>query len=182
VAVGSTAGYGSLTLSPLPAASSGSQTVTLTSTAPTGLTVTFSSDTVKLTTDAKSNVKMTITSSQSMTPGDYKVKIGGTYGTNSKTADITVRVVQYLVLQQGNNFSPGSLSVKQGSIVYWINMDTPGGGDAEIHNVIFSAGSSAHGPDMALFDTYSFTFTATGNYAYFCSYHPGMGGTVTVTA
>jgi plastocyanin len=30
-------------------------------------------------------------------------------------------------------------------------------------------------------DKYSFTFTAPGSYQYFCSLHPYMQGTVTVT-
>jgi plastocyanin len=180
--VGSTVTYASLTFGPLPAASSGTETITLNSTAPTGLTVKLASNQVKLTTDVKAFVGMTITSDQSMTPGDYKITIGAQYGTSSKTSVITVKVVQYLILESGNSFSPSTLAVKQGSTVYWINMDSPGGGDPEIHDVVFSSGSSVHSPDMAQYDSFSTTFTAPGTYAYFCAFHPGMKGTITVSA
>ena len=46
----------------------------------------------------------------------------------------------------------------------------------------FSSGSTAHSADLAQYDSYSYTFTSAGAYAYFCAYHPGMKGTVTVTA
>jgi plastocyanin len=173
--------YPSLTFQPLPAASSGSETLTLNGTAPAGLTLKFSKDTVKLTTDVSASVVMMINSSQSLAPGDYKVTVAVTYGTSSKTQDITVRVVKYLILESGNGFNPSSLTVKQGSTVYWINMDTPGV-DPEIHNVVFSSGTTATSPDMMQYATYSYTFTAAETYAYHCVYHPGMTGTITVTA
>jgi plastocyanin len=182
---GSNATYANLTLQPLPAASSGSETVALSSTAPPGLALTLSTNSVMLTTDAKAFVGMTITSSQSMTPGDYKVTVGATYGTSSKTSDITVRVVQYLILGQGNAYTPSTFTVNQGSTVYWINLDSPGGpgGDPEIHSVVFSSGSSAHSADLAQYDSYSYTFTTPGTYAYYCGFHPSsMHGTITVTS
>jgi plastocyanin len=174
--------YPSLTLAPLPAASSGSETVTLDSTVPTGLALTFSPNSVKLTTDIRASVGMTITSSQSVTPGDYKITVTAHYGTSSKTYDFTVKVVQYLVLLQGNNFNPPALTVKQGTTVYWVNTDAPAGNDNEIHNVVFSSGSSAHSQDLMQYDYFSYTFTTPAAYSYFCSYHAGMRGTVTVTA
>jgi len=63
-----------------------------------------------------------------------------------------------------------------------INLDTPGGGDPGIHNVVFSSGSTSKSPDMQQFSTFSYSFTTPGTYDYFCAYHPGMKGTVTVTA
>jgi len=127
-------------------------------------------------------VQLSINASQSLTPGDYKIKVGAAYGGNYKTYDIPVKVVQYLVFEQSNAFSPSSITLKQGATVYWINLDTPGGGDAEIHNVVFSSGSTAQSPNMAQYDTFSFTFSSPGAYAYFCAFHPGMKATVTVTA
>jgi plastocyanin len=117
-----------------------------------------------------------------MTPGDYKIKVVATYGTSQKTFDIPIKVVQYLILEVSNSFSPGSITVKQGTTVYWINLDTPGGGETGIHNVVFSSGSTAQSPNMEHLNTFSFAFTAPGTYSYFCAYHPGMKGTVTVTA
>jgi plastocyanin len=156
--------------------------ISLNSTAPAGLSVKFFKNTVSLSTDFKASVQMSIGASQTLAPGDYKVTVGAHYGTTSKSYDFTVKVVQYLVSLQGNNFSPGALPVKAGTTVWWINMDAPAGGDPEIHNVVFSAGSTAHSADLAQYDSYSYTFTTAGAYAYFCAYHPGMKGTVTVTA
>lgn len=180
VSVGSTVTYPSLILQPLPAASSGSETVTLNSTVPSGLTLTLSSNSVKLTTDAKASVGMTITSSQNVKLGNYPITVGAKYGTSSKTYDLTVKVVQYLVVLQSNNFSPSTLTVIQGSTVFWMNLDSPVGGDPEIHNVVFSSGPTAHSSDMATYNTYSYTFTDLGTYSYFCVYHTGMKGTITV--
>ena len=174
--------YPSLQLSALPAAASGSETITLNGTAPTGLTIKFIPNSVKLSTDGKSAVGLTINASQSMTPGDYKIHIGTSYSGTSKTTDITVRVVQYLILEQGNAFGPSTLTVKQGSTVWWINLDSPGGGDAEIHNVVFPSGSPAKSNDMARLDAFSATFATPGTYSFFCAFHPGMTGTITVTA
>jgi plastocyanin len=182
VANGSSATYPNLTFGPLPAAQSGSETISLNTTVPSGLTVKFFKNSLSLSTDFKSSIQMTIGTAPSLAPGDYKVTVVAHYGTNSKSFDFTVKVVQYLVSLQGNNFSPGALTLKTGSIVWWINMDAPAGGDPEIHNVVFSSGSTAHSPDMAQYDSYSQTFTTAGAYAYFCAYHPGMKGTVTVTA
>ena len=180
--MGTNQSYPSLTFGPLPAAQSGTETVTLNSTVPAGLTLKLFKNSVSISTDFKSSVQMTLGASQTLAPGDYKVTVGAHYGTSSKSYDFTVRVVQYLVTMSGNNFSPGALTVKPGTTVYWINMDSPGGGDPEIHDVVFSSGATAHGPDMAQYDNFSYAFTTPGAYAYFCAYHPGMKGTVTVTA
>jgi plastocyanin len=181
--VKSNATYPQLTFSPLPAASSGSETITLNATAPAGLTVVLSSNTVKLDTANQASLGITIGAGQSMDPGDYKVTIGYHYGGVSKTTNINVKVVQYLVLESINSFSPSSLTVNQGSTVYWINLDSPSRFDREIHNVVFISGdTNVKSSDMAQFQTFSHTFTAPGTYSYVCSYHPpGMKGVVNVT-
>jgi plastocyanin len=69
-------------------------------------------------------------------------------------------------------FSPAALTVKVGTTVTWKNQD-------DIPHTIVSAGkfkSKALDTD----DSYSFTFTATGDYTYFCSLHPHMTGTIKV--
>ena len=78
-----------------------------------------------------------------------------------------------------NKFKPQTVTVRIGDTVRWENPD-PG-----FHNVVsddgttFSSGSPAVGPW-----TYSFTFTAAGNFGYYCEVHgaPGFGmfGTVVV--
>ena len=69
-------------------------------------------------------------------------------------------------------FSPASLTVKVGDTVTWTNRD-------DIPHALVSAGkfrSKALDTD----DSFSFTFTAAGNYPYFCSLHPHMTGTIKV--
>ena len=69
-------------------------------------------------------------------------------------------------------FAPAALTVKVGTTVTWKNHD-------DIPHTIVSAGkfrSKALDTD----DSYSFTFTAAGDYTYFCSLHPHMTGTIKV--
>jgi plastocyanin len=69
-------------------------------------------------------------------------------------------------------FSPAELKVKVGDTVTWSNHD-------DIPHTVVSAGkfrSKALDTD----GTFSFTFTAAGEYKYFCSLHPHMTGTIKV--
>jgi amicyanin len=69
-------------------------------------------------------------------------------------------------------FSPAELKVKVGDTVTWTNHD-------DIPHTVVSAGkfrSKALDTD----NTYSFTFTAAGDYKYFCSLHPHMTGMIKV--
>jgi plastocyanin len=69
-------------------------------------------------------------------------------------------------------FSPAELTVKVGTTVTWKNQD-------DIPHTVVSAGkfkSQALDTD----DSYAFTFTAAGDYAYFCSLHPHMTGKIKV--
>ena len=73
-------------------------------------------------------------------------------------------------------FTPSSLSVPVGSTVTWQWTST-----GILHDVIFEDGQES--PDQQS-GTYARTFSATGDYAYICSFHVGQGmsGTVSVTA
>jgi len=69
-------------------------------------------------------------------------------------------------------FQPAELTVKVGTTVTWTNRD-------DIPHLVVSAGkfrSKALDTD----DKFSFTFTAAGDYKYFCSLHPHMTGTIKV--
>jgi plastocyanin len=70
------------------------------------------------------------------------------------------------------NFTPPALVVAPGTTVIWITDDTP-------HNVREKDGkfkSAALDAD----DTFSQTFSAPGEYEYFCSIHPRMVGKIVV--
>lgn len=69
-------------------------------------------------------------------------------------------------------FNPPELKVKLGDTVTWTNHD-------DIPHTVVSAGkfrSKALDSD----DSFSFTFTAAGDYKYFCSLHPHMTGLIKV--
>ncbi|MDE2068963.1 MAG: cupredoxin family copper-binding protein [Bradyrhizobium sp.] len=69
-------------------------------------------------------------------------------------------------------FAPAQLKVKVGDTVTWSNHD-------DIPHTVVSAGKF-RSKAMDTDDTFSFTFTAAGEYPYFCSLHPHMTGTIKV--
>jgi len=69
-------------------------------------------------------------------------------------------------------FSPSELKVKVGDTVTWSNHD-------DIPHTVVSAGKF-RSKAMDTDGTFSFTFTAAGEYKYFCSLHPHMTGTIKV--
>jgi plastocyanin len=71
-------------------------------------------------------------------------------------------------------YSPKDLAVGAGTSVTWNNHD------ADAHTVTQSGGSSLKSRSFGKDQTFSHTFTAPGRYAYVCSLHPQMKGTVTV--
>ena len=73
------------------------------------------------------------------------------------------------------NFAPAALTVKAGTTVVWTNNDT------EAHSVNFMT-SGINSNVLNQHDQFTYTFTVPGTYAYICSIHPFMHGSVTVTA
>jgi plastocyanin len=69
-------------------------------------------------------------------------------------------------------FSPAELTVKVGTTVTWKNHD-------DIPHAVVSAGKF-RSKTLDTDDSFSFTFTAAGEYKYFCSLHPHMTGTIKV--
>jgi plastocyanin len=69
-------------------------------------------------------------------------------------------------------FAPAELKVKVGDTVTWSNHD-------DIPHTVVSAGKF-RSKAMDTDGTFSFTFTAAGEYKYFCSLHPHMTGTIKV--
>ncbi|MEA2243458.1 MAG: hypothetical protein QOD24_3014, partial [Solirubrobacteraceae bacterium] len=68
-------------------------------------------------------------------------------------------------------FAPKTLTVPVGTTVTWKNHD----GDA--HTV---TGAGLKSKSFGMDATYSYTFTKAGTFAYVCSLHPQMKGTVVV--
>ena len=69
-------------------------------------------------------------------------------------------------------FEPAQLTVKVGTTVTWTNHD-------DIPHTVVSAGKF-RSKTMDTEDSFSFTFTAAGDYKYFCSLHPHMTGMIKV--
>jgi plastocyanin len=69
-------------------------------------------------------------------------------------------------------FAPKELTVKVGTVVTWKNRD-------DIPHTVVSAGKF-RSKTMDTDDSFAFTFTAAGEYKYFCSLHPHMTGVVKV--
>jgi plastocyanin len=90
-----------------------------------------------------------------------------THADDATTADI----IQF-------GFEPAALQVAAGTTVTWTNHD------AIIHSVTSGSPDAPEGAfDSGFFDqdgTFSFTFTDSGDYTYFCMRHNFMRGTVSV--
>lgn len=90
--------------------------------------------------------------------------------THSRSVDITIRDM---------SFSPSRIKIAKGTKVTWTNKDTVG------HNVVASVPSSSGGlpANSSLFgkgETFSHTFNSIGVFAYHCTPHPFMKGSVEV--
>jgi len=75
----------------------------------------------------------------------------------------------------GFAFKPASLNVSTSTTVTWTN------NDSVTHTVTSDTGAFSSG-DLSSGQTYSYTFNQAGTFAYHCSIHTYMHGTVTVTA
>src|SRR5437764_808947 len=73
-------------------------------------------------------------------------------------------------------FGPAALTVRPGTTVTWVN------GDDIPHTVVADDRKAFRSKVLDSDDSFSFTFTAPGTYAYFCSIHPHMTGKVVVKA
>lgn len=73
-------------------------------------------------------------------------------------------------------FTPASITVKKGTTVTWTNKD------GVEHDVVETDGKTGPKSDLlANGKSYSFTYDTVGTFAYHCSVHPSMTGTVIVT-
>ena len=72
---------------------------------------------------------------------------------------------------QNFSFNPSSLTVKAGTTVTWTNKDSA------THTV---TGSGWESGELPTGTTYSHKFDTAGTYAYHCSIHPSMTGTIIV--
>ncbi|WP_406510473.1 plastocyanin/azurin family copper-binding protein [Streptomyces sp. NBC_00212] len=77
---------------------------------------------------------------------------------------------------KGFAFAPAALVVQAGTTVTWTNRD------ADAHTVTSQGtGGPLKSAALSTGQSYSYTFTTPGTYAYLCTIHPFMTATVTVT-
>jgi plastocyanin len=81
--------------------------------------------------------------------------------------DTTVKIDNF-------TFEPAQLTVKPGTTVTWINED-------DIPHTVVATNKTFRSKALDTDDKFSFTFTTAGTYEYFCSLHPHMKATVTVS-
>ena len=92
--------------------------------------------------------------------------------TDAKTTDAKATEAGTEVHIDNFTFAPAQLTVKVGTTVTWTNRD-------DIPHTVVSAGKF-RSKTMDTDGSFSFTFTAAGEYKYFCSLHPHMTGMVKV--
>ncbi|MBI4789024.1 MAG: LysM peptidoglycan-binding domain-containing protein [Chloroflexi bacterium] len=86
--------------------------------------------------------------------------------------------IPYPVVLRNLQFAPNPMTIRQGSTVTWLNIDT----------VQHTVTSGTPGVPSGLFDSgtlnqsqwFSYTFTSTGTFPYYCRNHSAMTGTITV--
>ena len=83
----------------------------------------------------------------------------------ARAEDVAVHIDNFV-------FEPAQLTVTVGQTVTWTNRD-------DIPHTVACAGKF-RSKTMDTDGTFSFTFTAPGEYKYFCSLHPHMTGAVKV--
>jgi len=148
--------------------------------APSGLAARFSQSELILGANHSAN-SLQLASSKAASPGNYQLTIVAQGGGSNYSAALTVQVVKYLVVTIGTSFIPQSLTVDQGGIVTWLRLNgvlSPS--DDGSHDVDFSSGIATVSPTLGQYQSWSYQFNETGNYSYYCKYHPFMTGNINV--
>lgn len=81
------------------------------------------------------------------------------------------KVEANIVTIENFSFNPGSLTVKQGTKVTWINKDSA---PHKIKSDTFNSSNLNQG------DKFEFTFDKKGSFDYVCGIHPSMSGKIVV--
>jgi plastocyanin len=81
------------------------------------------------------------------------------------------------VEMEGYAYSPRSLTVQRGDSVTWMNHD-----EAPHDSKTTSGPASFHSPLLNKGESWSHTFNTAGTYSYYCTVHPDMKASITVSA
>lgn len=122
---------------------------------------------------ARSNDSNKITQTSSSTPNTQKPTASNNQPENSNISE-AVAVQQVKIADMA--FSPAQITIKKGTKVTWTNSDSVS------HDIKEKDGKTGpNSPVLSQGQSYSFTYNAPGTYNYYCSIHPQMAGSVTVT-
>lgn len=93
----------------------------------------------------------------------------------SLAAPLTATAAEAVLVRIDNfTFNPPVITVPRGTMVTWLNAD-------DIPHKVAGNDRPWKSPVLDTDERFSFTFADPGTYAYFCSLHPHMTGTVVVT-
>jgi len=97
----------------------------------------------------------------------------------SPTPTLTSKVVTAKIIETNGvySFQPGTLSIKAGTQVEWLNTS-----DAAHTVTSDTAGVFGSPGNLTQNQTFKFTFTSAGTFPYHCNIHPYMKATITVTS
>jgi plastocyanin len=150
--------------------------------APQGLTAAMSPSNVTLT-GAEAQATLQVSSSSTLVPGNYQLVLEATSGGSTYSENATIQVLKYLVVTIGTSFVPQNLTITQGSSVTWLRLNGAiSQYDNGAHDVDFSTGISLVSPTLDQYQSWSMSFNQTGDYMYYCKYHPFMLGQIIVTS
>jgi plastocyanin len=97
------------------------------------------------------------------------------FGTSQKTYVASAQEKMSMMEVKIDNFSfgPATLTVPAGTTVTWTNRD-------DIPHTVVSTDGVFKSKVLDTDDKFSYTFSKTGTYPYFCSIHPKMTGKIVV--
>lgn len=155
-------------------------TLTLAAAAPPGITVTV--DPSQFTVGTSAAPVASIRVDPGTVPGTYGVNVTASGGGETYTSALTLQVVTFLVVTVGTQFVPENMTVPVNSTVYWMRLNGPiSQYDNGQHNVVFLNDSLPSSPALQQWESYSYQFTAVGDYPYYCTFHPWQKGDILVT-
>ena len=93
------------------------------------------------------------------------------HSTRAKSEDVKTAITEVKV--DNFSFGPATLTVPSNTTVTWVNRD-------DVPHVIASDEGKFKSKALDTDEKYSFTFTKTGTYSYYCSIHPKMVGKIVV--
>lgn len=102
------------------------------------------------------------------------IVVSGGEGTPAATPQASPAVTDNAVRIFNLEYTPAVIEVPVGTDVIWTN-------DDQMPHTVTSMDGTFDSSDIAPGETFTLTFPTAGSFDYVCSFHPGMGATVTVT-